>query len=287
VTQFSKDIHELTFEEMQQSLDKIEIPPCPGIVTQVMTEAQKDAPDINKLTKLISGDVGMSAFAIKLSNSALFRRGAMTDNVAQAIARLGTRNIVCIVVATALRNSLSDGLPEEFLESFWSRAGNAAMATGMVARKLRGIPADLAYTFGLFHDAAIPVMMRRFPDYQEMMDEAHEAHILLPVAEDARYHCTHAVVGALLARNWGLQDMLVAAIRFHHDPDVYSLEDRFLPEPARGLIACTHVAEHVLSELNMEQDMEVGELYEQALAFLGLHHEDIQDMMEDLSEAIG
>jgi HD-like signal output (HDOD) protein len=286
MTQLSKDTHELTFEEMEQSLASIEIPPCPAIVTQVMTEAQKDVPDINKLTRLISADVGMSAFAIKLANSSLFRRGAMTDNVAQAIARLGTRNIVCIVVATALRNSLSGGLPEEFLESFWRRAGNAALASGMVARKLRGLPADLAYTFGLFHDAAIPVMMRRFDDYQSLMAEIQVNHVPLPVAEDARYHCTHPVVGALLARSWGLQDTLVAGIRFHHDPDVYAMEARFLPEPARGLIACTHVAEHVLAELNGEQDMEVGDLYGKALNYLGLHEEDIQDMREDLSDAV-
>jgi len=286
MTDSSHETHELTFEEMQQSLDNIEIPPCPSIVTEVMTEAQKDAPDINRLTKLIASDVGMSAFALKLANSSLFRRGALTDNVAQAIARLGTRNIVCIVVATALRNSLAGGLPEEFLETFWRRAGNAALASGMVARKLRGIPPDMAYTFGLFHDAAIPVMMRRFSDYQDLMDEIRVSHVQLHEAENTRYHCTHAIVGALLARNWGLQDNLVAGIRYHHDPDVYTLEARFLPEPARSLIACTHIAEHVLAELNMEQELEVGEQYETALAFLGLHNDDIQDMMEDLSEAI-
>jgi HD-like signal output (HDOD) protein len=58
---------ELSHEELQQTLDSIEIPACPAVVMQVMAEAQKDAPDLNALTKIIVSDVGMSAFAIKLA----------------------------------------------------------------------------------------------------------------------------------------------------------------------------------------------------------------------------
>lgn len=278
--------HELNYEEMEQALASIDIPPCPGTVTAVMTEAQKDAPDINVLTRIISGDVGMSAFALKLANSTLFRRGAATNNVAQAIARLGTRNLICIVVAVALRNSMADALPAEFLERFWNRSNGTALASGMVARKLRGIPADLAYTYGLFHDAAIPVMMRRFPNYAGIFDAVLTEGRTLPEIENTRYHCTHAVVGALLARNWGLPRNLADAIRYHHDTDVYEMGPGLLSAESLGLIAATHVAEHLMAELHREPDTEVGGLYAQAVAYLGLDDDELKDLQEDLAEAM-
>jgi HD-like signal output (HDOD) protein len=41
--------------------------------------------DLNALTKIIVSDVGMSAFAIKLANSSLFRRGDATSSVPLAL----------------------------------------------------------------------------------------------------------------------------------------------------------------------------------------------------------
>jgi HD-like signal output (HDOD) protein len=114
--------YNLSHDELQQTLASIEIPACPAVVTQVMAEAQKDAPDLNVLTRIIVADVGMSAFAIKLANSTLFRRGQATSSVSQALSRLGTRNIVCIVVAVALRNTMSGDIPADVLDRFWNQA---------------------------------------------------------------------------------------------------------------------------------------------------------------------
>jgi HD-like signal output (HDOD) protein len=282
----STSSHELNFQEMDAALASIDIPPCPATVTAVMAEAQKDAPDVNVLTRIVSGDVGMSAFALKLANSALFRRGGVTDNVSQAIARLGTRNLLCIVVAVALRNSMADALPADFLDRFWKHSNGTALAGGMVARKLRGIPADLAYTFGLFHDAAIPVMMRRFADYASALEEASAGEKTLPEIEDARYHCTHAIVGAMLARNWGLPKGLADAIRYHHSAAIYAEDSDLLSAESRGLIAVNHVGTYLMVKLSGETDHDVEALFPLAVAYLGLDEDELHDLSEDLAEAL-
>jgi HD-like signal output (HDOD) protein len=278
--------YELDFDEMDAALQGIDIPPCPGTVTAVMTEAQKDAPDINVLTHIISGDVGMSAFTLKLANSTLFRRGSSTENVAQAVARLGTRNILCIVVAVALRNSMAGSLPADFLDRFWSSSNNTALASGIVARKLRGIPTDLAFTYGLFHDAAIPVLMRRFPDYAGIGKQVKAEGKTLPEVEDARYQCTHPIVGAMLARSWGLPKSLASAICFHHDSDIYELGPDVISAESLGLISATHVAEYLLVSINGETDAELDRLFARAVAYLGLDEDELRDLAEDISEAI-
>lgn len=276
--------YDLSNDELQQTLASIEIPACPAVVMQVMAEAQKDAPDINVLSKIIVGDVGMSAFAIKLANSSLFRRGDATNSVPQAISRLGTRNVVCIVVAVALRNTMSGDIPADVLDRFWNQAAAVAQAASLVARKIRGVSPDLAYTYALFHNAAMPVMMRRFKDYQSMLGEVERTGSRLVDVEDQRYRCSHAVVGAMLARNWGLSSMIGSAIRFHHDPEAYDPGKPFLDDQALGLIAVTHVAERTLLELAGEADIEVGTLFPQAVNYLGLTEDDLHDLRDLLSE---
>jgi HD-like signal output (HDOD) protein len=276
--------YDFSHDELQRILASIEIPACPAVVMQVMAEAQKDAPDISELSKIIVGDVGMSAFAIKLANSPLFRRGEATNSVPQAISRLGTRNIVCIVVAVALRNTMSGDIPADVLDRFWNRAAAAAQAASQVARKIRGVAPDLAYTYALFHNSAMPVMMRRFKDYQRTLAEVERTGSRLVDVEDQRYCCSHAVVGAMLARNWGLSSMIGSAIRFHHDPEVYDPGKPFLDDQALGLIAVTHVAERTLLELAREVDIEVGALYPQAVAYLGLSEDDLHDLRDLLAE---
>ncbi len=277
---------ELNHEDMERTLASIDIPPCPAILAQVLSEAQKDTPDINVLATILASDVGMSAYAIKLANSALFRGSGKVTTVPKAVARLGTRNIICTVVAVSLRNNVIPGVAQEVLERFWDRAGQIALAASLTARFLRGIPPDDAYTYALFHDAGIPVMMHRFPGYTTTLREAETSGKSLILLEDERYHCHHAVVGSLMAKNWGLTRLLADGIRHHHDPTLYEHSKPLLTDGTLGLIASTHIAEQLVNTMNAESDPEGTNLFQQATIYLGLSEEDIQELTELCTEAL-
>ena len=150
--------------ELEGVLANIRIPACPAIVNEVMFEAQREDPSIKVLTRILSSDVGMSAMAVKLANSPIFGSAAPVRSVQQAVSRLGISNILNVVISVALRNA-SGNPPTPLMEKFWSRASTLALATGVLARKHVGISPESAYTYALFHDAAIPVMLANFPDY--------------------------------------------------------------------------------------------------------------------------
>ncbi|MFZ5482819.1 MAG: HDOD domain-containing protein [Pseudomonadota bacterium] len=277
--------YELSHEDIERVLGTIDIPTCPAIVTQVLAEAQKDDPDMNRLAKTIESDVGMAAIAIKFANSPLFRVGAPVTSVRQALPRLGTRNVVCVVVATALRATMA-GVSPGFIETFWKNTAAIAQVAGLIARKQYGISPDAAFTYALFHDAGIPLMMRRYPDYQAVVDKAAAEGVALVEAEDRFYPCTHPIIGSLLVRNWGLPPLLGLAIRFHHEPDVYDLPDSTLPGGALSLVAVVHIAEHLGHLLDGVEDLDVGEaLYQRALAHFGIHPEETEDFRDALVEA--
>ena len=275
----------LTHDELNETLQAIKIPACPAVVAEVMREAQKDDPDMRVLAKIIASDVGMAAMAMKLANSAMFRAPSPVKSVPQAVNRLGINNILSIVIAVALRNSASD-LPPELMERFWNRASTLALAAAVIAKRHVGISADAAYTFALFHDAAIPVLMTHFPDYVGVYSRALETRQSLVEVEFEHFKCSHPIVGWLLARNWGLPPKVAAAIRFHHDPELFSLDDESLTPDSVSLIAVTLVAEHVLAEFVGDADAAVTPLLVAALDFLGTSGADLDEYRDLLAAAI-
>lgn len=220
---------QLDQDEIDEVFKSIDIPNCPAMVSQVLVEAQKDIPDFRNLANLIASDVGMSALALKHANSPLFRTGASVGSVPKALDRLAIRNIVCAVVSVALRSAMQ-GASSSVIERFWKKTTALAMAVGMISRRQYGLAPDAAYTYALFHDVGIPLMMRRYPEYEERTRLCAEAGGRLVDMEDRYFPCTHPIIGSLMVRSWGLPPLVGQAIRFHHEPDVYELSDK---NPAR------------------------------------------------------
>ncbi len=271
---------DLTSEEIDQVFKNIDIPTCPAIVSMAMAEAQRDEPDIRKLVTAIEKDVGITALIIKLANSPLFRTNHPISRVSDALARLGIRNVVCVIAAAALRSSMS-GVDAKWLEKFWSHASLVATAAGMIARKQYGIAPDAAYTFALFHDSAIPLLCKRYNNYIDVMNMAMRDNMPLIDAENKFFPCTHAIAGSLLVRNWGLPTIIGQSIRFHHEKDVYHLPETSLPGSAVSLIAVTQLAERLLAHPNENINFEVSDMhYQQALSHLGISEAELDEIRE-------
>jgi HD-like signal output (HDOD) protein len=275
----------LSVDALDGALRGIRIPPCPATLGDVMREAQKDEPDLRVLGKKIAMDVGMSAMALKLANSAMFGSGIAVNNVGQAAKRLGINNLLSVVIAASLSQAGRD-LPAELMTPFWARASSLALASAVIARRLVGISADSAYTYALFHDAGIPVMMMQFPAYAEVYAGAIAARRRLERAELEHFQSSHALVGWLLARNWGLPAKIGAAIRFHHEPELFSVRDEMLTHEVLDLIAVGVIAEQVLTDIVGAAGGEATELVDGAIAYLGITAHDLDEYRELVAVAI-
>jgi HD-like signal output (HDOD) protein/HPt (histidine-containing phosphotransfer) domain-containing protein len=274
----------LTSEEIDQVFKNIDIPTCPAIVSMAMAEAQREEPDIRKLVAAIEKDVGITALIIQLANSPLFRTNHPASRVTEALARLGTRNVVCVIAAAALRSSMT-GIDVKWLEKFWRQASLVATAAGLIAKKQYGIAPDAAYTFALFHDSAIPLLRKRYDNYIDVMNIAMRENISLIDAELKFFPCTHAIAGSLLVRNWGLPNIIGQTIRFHHEKDLYHLPEVILPGAAVSLIAVTQLAERLLAHPTENVNFEVSDNhYQHALAHLGISEEELDEIREQLAD---
>jgi len=137
--------------EVSRVIGNIVIPPCPRIVLAMVQEARSDNPDFLKLDKLISGDMGLASAVIKTANSPYYGLNHKVLAVKSALHVLGLGSVTNIVTLLALRNALStpgqDADP--FWDQFWDRTNYHAIACARLARQLRFISMDGAYTFGV------------------------------------------------------------------------------------------------------------------------------------------
>lgn len=255
----------------ERSIIDVGIPPCPVILDRFMAEANKDEPDYNRLAGIIGTDVGLSAGLIKTANSPFFGLRQRVRSVNEALAILGLKPASRAVAGIILRNSFPN-VPN--LERFWDASARIAHLSGWLAQNLdiRGLRAEDAYTYGLFRDCGIPVLLGRFPNYAAVLAEANrDAERSFTEVEETALPTNHAMVGCILAQSWWLPEEICLAIRNHHDLEAIESAGSSLPMQSRRLIATSQLAEHVVQQqLNLSQTQEWSKLGAACLRILDI-----------------
>lgn len=273
-----------TAENVEKILGTIALPPCPAILMDIMAESNKDEPDFNRISSLVGSDVGMSASVLKLANSPAFRRSSNIGSIPQAVAVLGLQKVILAVKTLLLRNSVSASSPaaKVFLEKFWDKSSCTAEVASMLAKTFPGISVEDAYTIGLFHDSGIPVLMQRFPDHPFDHDGDWGS---IHKNEESKLGTNHAVVGNLLARNWGLPAHICQTILHHHDTSIFTDASHAASDMVRSFAALLILAEHTVCVfLGLEDENVLGVAPEHAYAMghLGMEHEEFKEAAIDI-----
>ncbi|MBI4984441.1 MAG: HDOD domain-containing protein [Rhodocyclales bacterium] len=267
----------------------IGIPPRPAILDQINREMAKDEPDFKFLADVVSSDVGLSASLIKVANSPYFGFGKKVRSVREALLVLGLKIIVRTIAGLALQKTFPH-IPS--LERFWDSSACTARVSGWLAQQLKGatrVRPDDAYTFGLFRDCGVPVLMIPFPEYQGVLRQANdERELAFTAIEDQMLSINHAIVGSELAEEWLLPEEIYHAIRHHHDAAVLAGSGAATaPESSRRLIAVSQAAEYLIQRhTGRNQTNEWHKLGETCLSLLGLGQEDLDRLCDGCHAAV-
>ena len=251
-------------ESSRALLVNIEIPPQPEIVRALMRERLSDSPEIERIVELIMRDAALTAAVLKAANSPYYGLRTKVSSISQCVTVLGMKNLGTLVMGLALRNSVNVEGMDQFLEH---ARRSARLATLLARRMAISTSIEEIQMYGLFHDAAIPVLMKHLPGYRQTV----EAHALTSWAditelENNQHKIDHALVGGALAEDWGLPDNVVTAIKRHHDTQIFY--DASLNTHVLNLIALGHIAEGVERAISLGQTNYEWEIYNRSC----LHH---------------
>lgn len=268
--------------QLQSMLNGVDIPPCPAVLIELDAELKKDTPDQREIARLISQDVALSGHVMLIANSPAFSTGHKLASITQAINVLGMQSIFNLVVAQLLKMALA-GDKDAAMDRFWESSAQTAHVSAELAKRLRCVRPDVAYTFGLFHDCGIPLLMKRFPQTREVLAAANAAEDrAFTDVEDAMLGTNHAVVGYFLAKRWHLADFVAEGVLYHHDYSVL-VKPGSVSDTARALIAVCVLAEHIIRlHGSGNGEKEWDKAAQNACAYFDLSLGAVDDVIDDI-----
>ena len=273
---------ELNISQAQSLMKGIDIPPRPAALQVVMAERNAEYPDLGKIAATISADVSLSAGVLKTINSPLYGMRREISSIQQAVTLLGFRTVANLVTGISLRLASGD-TSKLHLDRFWDSASDVALLASNLSRQLMVSDPEETYTFGLFHDCGIPLLMRKYSDYMQVLQEANRSEESLTEVEECHYPTNHAVVGYYVAHSWHIPKRICNSILNHHSTEMLVLED----QEESNLIALIHLAQHIGHEYRrLTDDLEWERIGLNVLNYLDIDRASYCELKDDLSSML-
>lgn len=264
----------------------VRIPPRPEALVLFRQEMANANPNFNKLAAAVSSDVSLSGAVLQIINSPAFGARSKVTSINHACNMLGLVRVEKVVQAVALRGALSKGVS---LDRFWDSANEIANLSRILAQKLSGIPADDAYTLGLFHDCGIPLLLQHFPDYKQTLIETNRTNVQpATLLEDERFGVNHTQVGHEVALQWFLPENIAEAILYHHQDLATQDEEDQQNDQVYSLIGILKMAEFISATLRKawrnDDSHEWNVIGPRVLQVMGIDEDDFTEVCGEVME---
>ena len=230
----------LSSTALQQLVSNITtLPSIPTIYQDLHAAMQSPHASVNTAAGIIAKDMAMLSKILQVVNSAYFGLRRTISSAAHALSLLGFDRVKGLVLTVKLFEQCAHtgSLPVP-LEQLWKHGLTTAVAARAIAQ-LEGagsLAVDNAFMAGLLHDIGLLVLNTNFPDrYREVFRLIKEDGRCVTTAEREVFGATHADVGAYLLGIWGLHEVIVEAVAFHHEP-------RLSRQDHARVLASVHVA---------------------------------------------
>ncbi len=281
---------ELSADQIQKTLQGIIVPPQPQIMVDLQMEQYMPDPDLEVIARLISQDPGLSGSLLKIVNSSYYGLSNKIASIQRAVNLLGSRSIINLVNALSIKGTMSDDTIV-ILNRFWDTAQDVAMTCMTLAKRTGAQAVDEAYALGLFHDCGVPLMLKRFPNYMSVLEQAYanaSPDCRVVDTENNAFNTNHAVVGYYTARSWRLPEHVADAIASHHNALSIFSDESSRNSQLKNLLAILKMAEHICSSYrvlgNQTLDHEWETIGPLVLDYVGLSDYDFESMKLSIRE---
>lgn len=192
------------------------MPPLPHVALRVLETVRDPDYSIDELVGLVRTDPSLTARILKLCNSALYGRSIEVATVSDAVAYLGTRNLVKLVLVSCAANHFSQVGNSKYTEpkTLWRHTFACAVACQWLANRSGFPQSDTAFTAGILHNIGKIALSQMADDSLLAGVEAEGSHADV---ERKLFGIDHATAAGVVVDAWGLPRDLRRAVRGHHD----------------------------------------------------------------------
>lgn len=238
------------------------VPSLPVSAADILQLLQDPNVGVSELRRAIEFDPGLTSNLLHMANSAYFGGRGEIGNVREAIVRLGLKRVFHVVMAAlvapmARRPVAGYDLPPDAL---LKQSVMTAIGTDKIAEIFNVEPPAYAFTAGLLHSIG-KIVLGTFVevDVDVILQLAYQEELPFHIAEQRVLGIGHPEVGAALLEHWNLPADIVAAVRWHKEPDGL--------EGDRLVVYLVHLADHLAGESGIGAGLD-GQHYRPAVSAL-------------------
>ena len=204
------------------NIEKFELPPLPETLLNCMTYMYKNDFNYETLIKKITTDVGLTGKIFHLANSQLYSQGGKaTDNLLQAMARIGANNLLKILTDEYYKAGFGSIKIDFFtLKDFSLHSSFVSHIAVLIAEQLKIENSNDLMIAALFHD--IGHLARYVCDQKTMVDlisKCKENKCDFYTQEKNDNITPHNIIGREVAKKWNLSPRVTYLIEHHHTPE--------------------------------------------------------------------
>jgi len=262
------------------------VPAQPDLLLKLQSLMAEQEIDLNAIADTISQDIAVSSTILKTINSPLYGLARTISDIKKSVRYIGLNGINTLVTSSLIKQSFLQNDCSIELDSFWHNASNIANTAVHIGKTIKQkLSSEKLFTLGLFHDCGIPVMAMKYNDYQNILEHAQDTpSTTLPEVEEGIYGVNHATVGYYVATSWRLPKDLCQLILRHHDREYLFKIDG---SENQLCFAILKLAENIVNlHKHFRDSADWAYVQDSVLTVLDIDEDDVQDIIEDVSEQL-
>jgi putative nucleotidyltransferase with HDIG domain len=190
------------------------LPPFPLVAAKVADLLTNELSSFETVAETLKTDAALCAEVLKLANSPLVSVRYNVTNVTQALALLGSRRVVTLIMTLGLSKLIKRTRSSEAMRRLWRHNLACALAARHLA-ELSRTDSNQAYYAGLFHDIGRLALLAQKP---ALYDQAIERGEDIDEMERRNFGIDHTEAGVWVVDKWKLPKAFTEVVLEHHHP---------------------------------------------------------------------
>lgn len=216
----------------------------PPVVFKQLQGTLKDPNlSVKKFDAICRTDPDLTARLLRVANSSFYALDTKVETLSHAGGVIGVKPMIEMAVSLVMVQKFKDILPGTVdNQSFWKHNIACGLASRVIAQKRGRENLETFFMAGILHDIGFLIISQEHPKKaQEIIARCKFDGLPQNQVEKELLGFSHARVGALLLKEWGLAPSLVEAVCYHHCPT----RAKKFPEEA----AVLHVADFTVDNM--------------------------------------
>lgn len=207
-----------------------ELPPIPAVILESMKLLNDPSSTVKKIQEQILLDQALTAFILKLANSALYGLRKEVSTVSYAINLMGYNTARSILIAYLSKNLYSSKGNKLIQSVLWKHSLSSAVFGKKIAEHLGKVDPEEAFISSLLHDIGKGVLLKnKTENFEEIVQLIYLENMNSTEAERKVLGFTHVEAGYVLMKNWRFSDTIVETVTYHHNLQEYNGNNLLVP----------------------------------------------------------